>query len=88
VLDNLVLNEDNFILYAVKMYSNPGCISKKEFHSDLDKIKYIKRLFRRYQRKGDISALRIRLALNHIITIFNVFGIEGANRILFYKLEP
>jgi hypothetical protein len=81
------LSDENFILFAVKMYENPGCISLKEFHTDLDRIKYIKRLFRRYLRKKDIDALRLRLVLNHIIIIYNVFNAEAATRILFYKLE-
>lgn len=83
-----ILTDDNFILYAIKYYENPGCISKKEFLQDLDRIKYIKRLFRRYHKKKDISVLRLRLALNHIIVLYNVFNPQAATKILFFKLEP
>ena len=38
------LNEDNFILYAMKYYDNSQCLSEVEFHNDLKIIKYIKRL--------------------------------------------
>ncbi len=82
----MTLNDDSFLLFAIKNYANPGCLSKKEFKSDLDRIKYVKRLFRRYVRKNDIDALRIRLLLNHIIILYNVFP-EVATKILFYKLE-
>ncbi len=84
ITDNLT--EDTFLLYAIKSYQNHGCISKKEFQEDLARIKYIKRLMRRYQRNGDIDSLRIRLILNHIIILFNVLG-ANATRILFFKLE-
>ena len=81
------LNEDSFLLFAIKHYDNPGCLSKKEFKNDLDRIKFVKRLFRRYLRKNDIDALRVRLALNHIVILYNVFPGEAATKILFYKLE-
>lgn len=82
----MILDEDNFILFAAKCYDNPGCFSTKEFKADLDRIKFIKRLFRRYKRKNNIDSLRIRLALNHIIILYNVFG-PSATNILFFKLE-
>ena len=82
----MTLNTENFLLFAIKNYDNPGCLSKKEFKADLDRIKFVKRLFRRYIRKNDVEALRVRLVLNHLITIYNVFG-PSATKILFFKLE-
>lgn len=82
----MILNSDNFLLYAAKCYDNPGCFSTQEFKSDLDRIKFVKRLFRRYKRKNNIEAIRIRLVLNHIIILYNVFG-NSATNILFFKLE-
>lgn len=79
------LNNDNFILYAIKHYDNPACRGVHEFNEDLDRIKYIKRLFKRYQTKG---VLKERLILNHIIVLYNVFGVEAGTRILFFRLEP
>ena len=55
-----------------------------EFLEDLNRIKYIKRLFFRYDNTGE---LKLRLILNHIIILTNVFGNEGTTRILFYKSE-
>tara|TARA_Y100000034_G_scaffold65295_1_gene78952 strand:- start:145 stop:522 length:378 start_codon:yes stop_codon:yes gene_type:complete len=78
------LNEDNFVLYAMKLYNNPQCSNTEEFYEDLNRLKYIKRLLRRYDKTG---VLRERLILNHIIILANVFGVEGAVRLLFYKVE-
>ena len=78
------LNEKNFLLYAMKHYENPQCVEVEEFNDDLKKIKYIKRLFNQYAIEG---VLKERLLLNHIIVFYNVFSVEAATRILFYKLE-
>lgn len=79
-----LLNEENFKLFAVKNYDNPQCHSMQEFEEDLTRIVYLKRLFRKYQRTKE---LRDRLILNHLITFYNVFGIEAASRMLFYKMD-
>ena len=81
---NQKLTSENFIFYAMKNYDNPHCHGIEEFYEDLNRIKYIKRLLRRYHKTG---VLKERLILNHIIIISNVFGIEGAVKILFYKIE-
>jgi hypothetical protein len=78
------LNENNFMMYAMKLYENPQCLGMEEFQEDLNRIKYVKRLLRRYHKTG---ILKERLILNHIIVIANVFGIEGSINMLFYKLE-
>ena len=78
------LNEKNFLLYAMQHYNNPQCVEVEEFNDDLKKIKYIKRLFNQYAIEG---VLKERLLLNHIIVFYNVFSVEAAPRILFYKLE-
>lgn len=79
------LTEENYILYAVKNYDNPQCTGMREFQEDMARIVYLKRLFRRYRKTG---VLRDRLILNHIITLYNVFGMEAATRLLFFKIEP
>lgn len=78
------LSEDNFLLYAAKHYYNPRCIDAEEFYEDLKRFKYIKRLINRYEDNEQLSE---RLILNHIIVIFNVFGIEPACRMLEYKFN-
>jgi hypothetical protein len=83
-MDFKALNKSNFIMYAMKMYTNPQCSDMDEFYEDLNRIKYIKRLLGRYESRGH---LRERLILNHIIILNNVFGSEACCRILFYKIE-
>tara|TARA_Y100000780_G_scaffold174231_1_gene159304 strand:+ start:157 stop:561 length:405 start_codon:yes stop_codon:yes gene_type:complete len=78
------LNEKNFLLYAMQHYENPQCVEVEEFNDDLKRIKYIKRLFNQYSIEG---VLKERLLLNHVIVFYNVFSVEAATRILFYKLE-
>jgi hypothetical protein len=78
------LNAKNFVLYAAKHYDNPGCESIEEFHDDLNRFKYIKRLFTKYQETGEIKE---RLVLNHLIALYNLFGAVPTTRMLFFKLE-
>jgi len=77
------LTDDNILLYAVKAYESPICIMS-EFEADYKRVKYIKRLIRRYKTDGE---LRDRNILNHIIVFYNVFGIPAATRILFFKMD-
>lgn len=77
------LNDDNFLMYAVKAYNSPHCIMS-EFESDLKRTKYLKRLFRRYKVT---KTLKERLILNHLILLYNVFGAEPATRILFFRID-
>ena len=81
---NFELNDANLLNYAMKHYDNPECKSIEEFQEDLTRTKYIKRLFRKYKTSGE---LKERLILNHIIIFYNVFGIEAATNILFFKIE-
>lgn len=78
------LNDDNIVNFAMKNYDNPSCKNIEEFQEDFNRIKYIKRLFNRYQSSG---ILRERLILNHIITFYNVFGLNAATRMLFNKID-
>jgi hypothetical protein len=79
-----ILTEQNFVMFAMKHYQNPQCLNIDEFHDDLKRIKYIKRLLGRYLASGD---LKERLILNHLIILYNSFGTE-ATKMLFFKLEP
>ena len=77
------LTEQTFLIYASKHYDNPQCSSYEEFEDDLKRIQYLKRLFNRYESSGE---LKERLILNHIIVLYNCFGLAATN-ILFLKLE-
>ena len=78
------LDESNFLLYAAKHYDNPQCFDTIEFYDDLSRFKYLKRLFNKYIETGEIKE---RLILNHIVIIYNVFGVIPGNRMLFLKLK-
>jgi len=78
------LTEDNLFLYAAKHYDNPTFSDVDEFHEDLKRFKYIKRLVNRYLDNDDLAE---RLILNHLIVVFNVFGIEAGLNILNLKLD-
>ena len=77
------LTRKNFELFAAKYYDNPECMDVEEFKDDLSRFKYIKRLLRRY---ADHKDLQERLILNHLIVIYNVFGIEAANKMIWFKI--
>ena len=76
------LTNDNILLYAAKAYDKPNCIMS-EFKEDMKRFNYLKRLFKRYRKIGE---LREQLVLNHLVVICNVFGPEVATRILFFKM--
>ena len=77
------LNEDNFLLYAIKYYENPQAVTKEDFDRDLNHFKYIKRLLKRYKNTGQ---LKTHLLLNHFIILYNIFG-EVTTPMLFFKIE-
>ena len=78
------LNEKNYLHFAMKFYDNRQCTSVEEFNEDLNKIKYVKRLFNRFLETRE---LRTNLILNHLIVIYNVFENEAATRMLFFRVE-
>ena len=77
------LNEDNFLLFAIKNYENPQAVTKEDFEKDLNHFKYIKRLLKRYKNTGE---LKTHLLLNHFIVLYNIFG-EATTPMLFFKIE-
>ena len=77
------LNEENFLLFAIKNYENPQAVTKEDFDRDLNHFKYIKRLLKRYRNTGE---LKVHLILNHFIVLYNIFG-EAATPMLFFKIE-
>jgi len=78
------LNKENIDIFSELSYKNPQCLSYEDFYEDMYRIKYVKRLFNKYNRGGEIKT---RLVLNHIIAFYNVFEKRSATRILFFKME-
>ena len=77
------LNEDNYIMFAIKHYENPHAVTQEDFYEDLKRFKWIKRLLKRYQTTG---ILKSHLLINHFIILYNVFG-EAATPLLFFKID-
>ena len=75
------LNQENWLIFAIKNYNNPLSVTYSDFEEDLKRCKYIKRLMRRYESTGE---LKTHLILNHVIVLYNVFD-EAATPLLFYK---
>jgi len=78
------LNKSNYLLFAIKFYDNPQAVTKSDFEDDLKRIKYVKRLLKRYKNTGE---LKTHLILNHLTILFNVFN-EATVPLLFYNLDP
>ena len=76
------LTNDNIMMYAVKAYDKPNCVMS-EFKDDMKKFNYLKRLFKRYRKLGEVKE---QLVLNHIVVLYNVFGAEVVTRLLFFKV--
>jgi hypothetical protein len=81
MFENLTI--DNIFLYAVKAYDKPNAIMS-EFDEDYSRFLYIKRLLTKYYATG---VMKERLILNHLVLLYNVFGVEAATRLIFAKFE-
>ena len=78
------ITDENFILYAMHNYNNHECNSIEDFNEDINRLKYVKRLLRKYVNSDE---LKERLIINHLVLLGNVFGPAVTTRILFFKLE-
>ena len=76
--------EKNIKSYAVENYRNKSCLTAEDFWEDFNRIKYVKRLLRKYVKDG---TLKERLILNHLISFYNVFEISAATRMLFLRMN-
>jgi hypothetical protein len=77
------LNEENFLIFAIKNYENPQAVTREDFDKDLSRFRYIKRLLKRYKSSGD---LKVHLLINHFIILYNIFG-DATTPMLFYKID-
>lgn len=80
---DLPFTEQNFLLIAMHHYDNTQCTSIAEFEEDLRRFAYLKKLFGRHADNND---LKERLILNHIIVLYNLFGIVVVE-MLFFKID-
>jgi len=77
------IDESNFLILAMKFYDNNQCFSLQEFEEDLNRFLYLKKLLNRYLTKGE---LKERLIVNHLIILFNLFGVATVD-FLFHKID-
>ena len=77
------LCDDSFYIYAAKCYDRPSII-QSEFDEDLQRLKYVKRLLKKYRQTGEFKE---RLILNHVIILSNCFGVEPTVNMLFFKVD-
>ena len=84
MVDFSTLTPENINMFAMKHYDNTSCVDEQEFLDDMKRFKYLKRLFRKYDTSKD---LKMRLIINHIIILANVFGVDAATSLLFFKIE-
>lgn len=78
------VSDDNFLVYAAQHYDNPSCATESDFKNDLNRFKFLLKMFKKYSRDGIINE---RLVLNHIVLIYNVFHRDAATRMLVLKME-
>ena len=83
MVDFKILTPETIDIFAKRHYNNKGA-DKEEFDDDMNRFKYLKRLFRKYDTSKDFKA---RLIVNHIIILGNVFGIDAATTLLFFKID-
>ena len=82
--DFKILTSEPIDIFAKRHYDNPADVNSQEFDDDMKRFKYLKRLFRKYDTSKDFKA---RLIVNHIIILGNVFGIDAATTLLFFKID-
>lgn len=79
----LPINDNTFLIVAMKHYDNSQCTSMAEFEEDLKRFGYLKKLFGRYKDNGE---LKERLILNHLTILYNLFGVV-TTELLFFKID-
>jgi len=71
------------MLFAIKHYDNPTCLTQDDFEEDIKRFKYVKRWLKKYHETGEIN---VHLLLNHIIIIFNSWN-DAAVPLFFHKID-
>ena len=84
MVDFSELTQENINMFAMKHYDNSSCVDEAEFLDDLKRFRYLKRLFRKYDTSKEFKS---RLIINHVIILSNVFGVDAATTLLFFKID-
>lgn len=78
------LTKENVVLFAARVYDNPGCVSLEEFDGDYSKVRFLKVLLNKYINNKKVN---VRLIVNHLICMSNVFPGDATAKILFTELD-
>lgn len=81
------VTSENFVLYAARHFNDPQCSSIEEFYKELNRFKDLKKLVNRYLRGEEMGSPMLRMIMNHLIIIHNLFGIAAAKKMLVFKME-
>lgn len=76
------ISQDHVNYIAARNYKEGATL--EQFYEDLGRISYIQKML---SRKANSGTLNIRLLLNHMITMGNIFGPKVTKLLLFKKLH-
>ena len=74
------LTEKTFLSRALHCYDNPQCVTLDEFESDLNKFSRVKKLITAYLNGQELNE---KLLLNQLVVLYNVFGLDTTDFLLF-----
>jgi len=80
----MIKSDDEFIQFAISNYDNTYLMSVAEFESDIRRFTYLNNLINRY--RADVSDLKDRLIINHLVILSNCFTVLGLLEMISYKI--
>lgn len=80
----MLRSNTEFLQLALKAYDNPILSSIVDFDKDIKRFGYLNTMLARYLVDNDIT--KLRLTLNHLIIIMNIFGVATAVQLIRYKI--
>lgn len=76
---------EDFYEYALSNYDNSKRVTAHQFKQDCYRFQHVNSLFTRYYSKEESD---VRLLLNHIIILYNIFNTQACTKMLFFKVKP
>ena len=79
----MVIDNSNFVQYAISAFDDPQCKTLEQFNDSVHKFSLIKKLLKVEKTESEF----IRLTLNNIVLLYNVFDCEKCTKMLFFKVR-
>ena len=79
----MIIDASNFINVAMHSYDNPQCKTIEQFEEDIFKFSILKK----YLKNDDVDLDKVKLTLNLIVSLFNIFETESCIEMMFYKVR-